>query len=57
MRGVRITVYDALSFLAAGMSRQEILEEFPYLADGNITACLAYAADLEQTLHHVFGSG
>jgi uncharacterized protein (DUF433 family) len=45
---MRITVYDVLSYLAAGMTRDEILTDFPYLTDEDITACLAYAADREQ---------
>ena len=48
IRRMRITVYDVLSYLAAGMSRQEILEDFPYLTDDDITASLAFAADREQ---------
>ena len=51
IRGMRITVYDALSYLAAGMSYEEILEDFPYLTREDILACLSYAADREkQTL-------
>jgi uncharacterized protein (DUF433 family) len=47
IRGMRITVYDVLSYLAAGMTHQEILEDFPYLTEEDILACLAYAADRE----------
>ncbi len=47
IRGMRITVYDVLSYLAAGMTRQQILEDFPYLTDEDISACLAYAAERE----------
>ena len=50
VRGMRITVYDVLEYLASGMSRQEILDDFPYLTDEDITACLAYAADREKHL-------
>lgn len=51
IRGMRITVYDVLSYLAAGMTPQEILADFPYLTDEDIRACLGYAADRErQTL-------
>lgn len=51
IRGMRITVYDVLSYLAAGMTPGEILEDFPYLTEDDIRACLAYAADRErQTL-------
>ncbi len=48
VRGMRITVYDVLSYLAAGMSHEEILEDFPYLTEEDILACLAYAADRER---------
>ena len=48
IRGMRITVYDVLSYLAGGMTRQELLEDFPYLTEEDIRACLCYAADREQ---------
>jgi uncharacterized protein (DUF433 family) len=47
IRGMRITVYDVLSYLAAGMTHEEILEDFPYLTEEDILACLSYAADRE----------
>lgn len=50
IRGMRITVYDVLSYLAAGMSISEILHDFPELTQEDILACLAYAADAEKTL-------
>jgi len=51
IRGMRITVYDVLSYLAAGISHDEILEDFPYLTETDIRACLSYAVDRErQTL-------
>lgn len=50
IRGLRITVYDILSYLAAGMSVSEIIEDFPELTEEDIRACLAYAADREQSL-------
>jgi uncharacterized protein (DUF433 family) len=50
IRGLRITVYDVLSYLAAGMSEAEILADFPYLTAEDIRACLSYAADREQHL-------
>jgi uncharacterized protein (DUF433 family) len=49
IRGLRITVYDVLSWLADGMSRNEIIEDFPELTDEDITACLLFAAERE---HH-----
>jgi uncharacterized protein (DUF433 family) len=48
IRGMRITVYDVLSYLASGMTQDEILQDFPYLTDTDILACLSYAADREQ---------
>jgi len=45
IRGMRITVYDVLSYLAAGMTHAEILADFPYLTAQDILACLSYAAD------------
>lgn len=51
IRGMRITVYDVLSYLAAGMTVDEILADFPYLTEEDIRACLSYAAERErQTL-------
>ena len=40
IRGMRITVYDVLSYPAAGMSPEQILEDFPYLVEEDIQACL-----------------
>lgn len=48
IRGMRITVYDVLSYLAAGMSIEEILNDFPALTREDILACLSYAADRER---------
>ena len=45
IRGMRITVYDVLNYLASGMSIEEIVDDFPYLNETDIRACLAYAAD------------
>ncbi|WP_081617280.1 DUF433 domain-containing protein [Thioalkalivibrio sulfidiphilus] len=44
VRGVRVRVKDILDLLAAGASRQEILEDYPYLEEGDITAALEFAA-------------
>lgn len=44
IRGMGITVYDVLSYLASGMSMEEILDDFPELTREDILACLAYAA-------------
>lgn len=48
IRGLRITVFDVLSYLAAGMTHDEILADFPYLTHEDIRACLAYAAERER---------
>lgn len=50
IRGLRVTVYDVLEYLASGMSHAEILKEFPFLTEQDILACLAYAADRERKL-------
>jgi uncharacterized protein (DUF433 family) len=47
IRGMRITVYDVLEYLASGMTNKQILEDFPYLTEADIRACLQYAADRE----------
>ena len=48
IRGMRITVYDVLSYLASGMSAEQIIEDFPELTKEDIQACLSYAADSEK---------
>jgi uncharacterized protein (DUF433 family) len=50
IRGMRITVYDVLEYLASGMTQEEILSDFPYLTRDDILACLSYAADREKRL-------
>ncbi len=47
IRGMRITVYDILSWLVSGMSELEIIEDYPDLNTEDIKAALAYAADRE----------
>ena len=51
IRGMRISVYDILGWLAAGMSGQQILEEYPELTLDDIRAALAFSADREP--HHI----
>ena len=46
IRRMRITVYDVLGWLAAGMSVAEILDDFPELTEEDIKACLEFAAAL-----------
>lgn len=48
VRNLRITVYDVLGWLAAGMSEAEILADFPELELEDIRACLSFAAEREQ---------
>jgi uncharacterized protein (DUF433 family) len=50
IRGLRMTVRDVLEYLAAGMSIEEILSDFPDLTAEDIQACLAFAADRERRL-------
>lgn len=51
IRGLRIRVKDILEMLAGGASREEILQDYPYLEADDITAALKYAA--RQTDHPV----
>lgn len=48
VRGLRITVSDVLGWLAAGMSPDDILADYPELEREDILACLAWAAAREQ---------
>jgi uncharacterized protein (DUF433 family) len=48
IRGMRITVYDVLDYLASGMNYQEFLADFPYLTQDDILACLKYAVERER---------
>ena len=52
VRDTRVTVYDVLGWLAAGMGFDEIITDFPELTVEDIKACLAYAADREHKLMH-----
>lgn len=54
IRGMRISVYDILGWLAAGMTNDQILAEYPELTLQDIRAALACAADRD---HHLTGSG
>jgi uncharacterized protein (DUF433 family) len=53
IRGLRITVYDILGYLAAGMTEAEIVRDFPDLEIADIRAALAYAAERERTTTRV----
>ncbi len=50
IRGLRMTVYDVLEYLASDMTEAEILADFPDLTAQDIRACLAFAADRERKL-------
>ncbi len=50
IRGMRITVYDVLEYLASGMTVDEILSDFPYLTGEDIRACIAFAADRDRKM-------
>ena len=48
VRGLRITVYEVLEFLASDMTEAQILEDFPDLTREDLKACIAFAADRER---------
>lgn len=50
VRGLRITVYEVLDYLASGMSQEKILADFPDLTSEDIRACLAFAAERERRI-------
>jgi uncharacterized protein (DUF433 family) len=50
IRGLRITVYDVLDYLASGMTEDQILDDFPELTQEDIRACFAFAAERERKL-------
>ena len=55
IRGLRITVDDVLSYLAAGMTVEQIVADFPPLTADDVLAVLAYAADRERKIATVPG--
>jgi uncharacterized protein (DUF433 family) len=50
VRHMRIAVADVLGWLAAGMTHQQILDDYPELTEQDIRACLAFAADRERRI-------
>jgi len=56
IRGMRITVYEVLEYMASGMSEGDILEDFPDLTQEDLRACLAFAAARERRLISSAGS-
>ncbi|MDD2528494.1 MAG: DUF433 domain-containing protein [Lentimicrobiaceae bacterium] len=55
IRGMRITVGDILSWLASGMTIQEILSDYDELREEDIYAALSYAADREHKTVQIAG--
>lgn len=53
VRGLRITVYEVLEYLASDMTEEEILDDFPDLTKDDLKACIAFAADRERRLMEV----
>lgn len=53
VRGLRITIYEVLEYLASEMTEEEILEDFPDLTRDDLKACIAFAADRERRLMQV----
>ena len=50
VRGLRITVYEVLEYLASDMTEADILDDFPDLTREDLKACIAFAADRERRL-------
>ena len=48
IKGTRISVYDVLLWLSNGMTKQEIIYDYPELTENQINACLSYAAKKEK---------
>jgi uncharacterized protein (DUF433 family) len=51
IRGLRITVDDVLDCFAAGMTEQEVLDDYDYLTQDDIRACFAYAREITHLAH------
>lgn len=54
IKGTRISVYDVLSWLSNGMTRKEIITDYPELNETQINACLSFAANKVQS--HLYAS-
>ena len=50
IRDTRVSVYDLLSWLASGMTYEEIITDFPEISEEDISACLSYAAERERKI-------
>jgi uncharacterized protein (DUF433 family) len=53
IRGMRITVYDILGWLASGKTNKDIIEDYPELKEEDIFAALSFAADRERKIYQV----
>jgi len=53
LKGTRISVYDVLNWLSNGMSKKEIINDFPELTENMINACLFFVANKEKNLLYV----
>lgn len=51
IRGTRLTAEHLLKALAAGLSFEELQEDYPFLEEEDIAAVLLYAADLLERAH------
>ncbi len=53
IRGMRITVYDILNYLGSGMSKQDVISDYPELTITDIEAALMFVADKEDKTRYV----
>ena len=53
IRGMRITVYDILGWLASGKTKKDIIKDYPELKEEDILAALSFAANRERTIYQV----
>jgi uncharacterized protein (DUF433 family) len=56
IRGLRFTVYDMASYLASGMSEDQILQDFPYLEKEDFQAVYAFFASIPERITVLEGS-
>ena len=50
IRGSRISVYDVLGWFASGMTKEDIINDFPELTSDDLQAALSYAEDREHKI-------
>ena len=48
VRGLRITVYEVLEYMASDMTEEEILDDFPDLTNGRFESLYHFAVDRER---------